>query len=367
MQSGRRWTWCRGRIRAAAGWRGAVLSATALCAVSLLPTCELATKPPKLQSRLIFPSASTSVAVTDLLPANVQVVGSNFRLTLAPATLVTRSLEEMCGAPCASLPWLSVPKPGFTDSIDVAVRLESDIVGATVTGGAIELALTHGLGFDLLHPIGATRTGSLRVSARSGSTVLGTLLIDEPFPHGETLHRTVALQPGDVSSDFILSIMLDSPVGSAIPLDSLVHNATAFGATMTLLHLDASEVRVRLHDKDFSTEQMAVDLSGIDHSVIRRLRGGAARITIDNPFAVTGTFELRLQHEGVEVRRTAQIVPGRNTSRIELSEAELQALLGHTVLLTLSGTVTAPDGYVAVRPTQHIGITTTVELVIEIG
>jgi hypothetical protein len=367
MQPGRGRRYGYGSFRVVERWRSSVSCASAaLCSILLLANCEVATKPPKVESRLMFPSATATFAVTELLPSSVQVVGSNFRIQLPPATLTTRSLAEMCGALCPSLPWLNVPKPGFTDSIEVSLSLDSDLVGVTLTDGALALALTHGLGFDPLHPAGAERTGSLRVSARSGDHVIGTLLIDEPFPSGETLHRTVTLAPGDVTGELALSIMLDSPLGTKVPVDSLLRSNTAFQASMTQFQVDAAEVRVRLIEKPINTEQISVDLSGVEQNVIRRLRGGAARITVDNPFEVSGTFELRLQHSGIDVRRTAQIGPGRSTTRVELTDVELQALLGHSVTMTLSGTVNAAGPFVTVRPGQNIGITTTVELLVEI-
>src|SRR5215210_5680965 len=117
----------RGRICQRSGehavrlWRGTAESwwSPAVCAALLLAACDLPTKPPKLQNRLLLGTETTVVPVTELLPAGVQVVGSTFRVQLASATLVGRSLAEMCGASCIAPPGVQVPKPAFTDSSEV--------------------------------------------------------------------------------------------------------------------------------------------------------------------------------------------------------------------------------------------------------
>jgi hypothetical protein len=371
MQVGRTRVYRRSRERMreqlAAGRSHGHSWAAAVCALLLLASCDVPTKPPKVQNRVLLPVASSAVAVQELLPPSVQLAGTSFRVQLAPATLATRSVAEMCGASCLALPDQPVPKPAFTDSSAVSLSLASDVVGATLSDGAIEVALTHGLEFDPVRPAGAEQNGWIRVSARSGGRVLGTLLIEDPFPPGATLRRTLPVQPGDVDGTVVVSVVLHSPAGAPVPAEWLRSEAAALTGTVTPLQLDAAEARVLVHEKGITVEQPGVDLSGIDAGLIRRVRGGAARITIDNPFAVTGAFELRLQRTGVDVRRTVQLGPNRQTTRIELSDAELHVLLGHALTLTLSGVVSAHNGEVVVRPGQEIGITTSFELVLEIG
>jgi hypothetical protein len=346
-----------------AGWRK-----VALCTVVvLLAACDLPTKPPKLQSRLLLRTESMTVPVSDLLPSSVQVIDSSFHVSLAPATLVGHSLGAVCGSSCVAPPGVQVPKPAFTDSSDVQSSTTSDVVGATLTGGAIEIALTHGLSFDPLHPAGASEAGWIRLSARSGGRVIGTLLIQEPFPSGVTLHRTMPVLPGDVTGDVTVSAVLHSPAGSPVPSEWLRSDATLLAGTVTSLELAAAEARVRVSEQRLSVEGVAVDVTGIDASVIRRVRGGVARITIDNPFAVSGTLELRLERSGAAVQKTLQLMPDQRTIRLELSEAELHTLLGHLLTLSFDGVVAGTSGAVAVRPGQEIGITTSFELVLEIG
>jgi hypothetical protein len=353
----------RGLVRGSVlRWRSALV-----CAGVVLTACDVPTTAPRFQSRLLFPAEPAVLGVAELLPASVQVVGGSFRVQVAPVTLATRSVAALCGATCVVVPGLQVPKPSFTESSAVTLSLASDVAGATLSGGAIDIALTHGLEFDPLRPPGAVENGSIRVSARSAGREVAAVVIDDAFPRGATLRRTLPLTAVEVAGDVVVSVVLYSPAGGPVPSEWLLTDEALVRGTVTPLGLEASEVRVRVHEKPVSLAAVPVDVSGIDDGVIQRVHGGAARVTIDNPFAVTGTFELELRHSGVVVRRTVQLAANRSTTRIELSEAELQLLLGHALTMSLAGVVTAQDGEVAVRPGQEIRIGTSFELVLEIG
>jgi hypothetical protein len=337
-------------------------------ALLLLAACDIPTVVPKLETKLLLPVEATAVGVAALLPSSVQVVDARFRFTTAATAMAPRSLGSMCGTPCVAVQGLTVAKPAFSDSGTAVLSLPVDVTGATLSGGALDIAVTHNLGFDVLRPSGATQQGTLRIIARNSGRVIGTTTIDEAFPSGTTLQRTLAVAPGDVTGDVVVSIVLQSPAGGSAAGDRVrIDTNASLSASLAPATIDASSARVLVQQKQVSIDDVAVDLSAIDDGTSRRVQAGTAVLTIDNPFAVAGTLDVRLVRPGFILTKPVPLAAGHNSARIPLNIDEIRALLGHTLTMSARGPVSSGSGAVSVQPGQKIGIATSIELQLELG
>jgi hypothetical protein len=338
-----------------------------LLAALAVGACDFPTAPPVLQPRFVLPGENTTLGVDQLLPAGVTVAGSNFRLALSPTQLPTRTLAELCGAPCVAAHGMRVPKPAFEATLETTVPTPVDVAGAMLSSGSIRISLTHSFGFDPVRPPGAAQAGSLRLVVVSAGRDVGNVTVTDPFPSGTTLQRTVQLNPGPIGSDLRVRVELVSPAGGTEENHHVQINAdAALAGTATPLTIEVSEATVRVQNREVSVAQTQIDLSGIDQSLRNRVRSGTLTLIMTNPYGVSGTLQLRLIGGGT-VTKSIVVQPNQTVQRIDFTEAELQALLGHNVLLQISGPVSAPAGTVTIRPTDTLTIETRLELTLEIG
>ena len=121
-----------------------------LVTLSVLSGCDLPTEIPLFDVRWVVPIDSTSIPVSDLLPANVALSGGNFLLTVGPVGL-TRTLGVLCAA-CIPLNGFSVPTPAFNISYESGGTLPTDVVSATLASGSISIDIQNNLGFDPIRP-----------------------------------------------------------------------------------------------------------------------------------------------------------------------------------------------------------------------
>jgi propanediol utilization protein len=343
-----------------------VLSATlALGACDYFPT-----EPPRFQPRFILPGESTTLRVAELLPSGVAEAGSNFQLSLSPTAIPTRTLGEICGAPCVAVHGQRVPKPAFVDTFHVTLAMPADVASATLAaGGAVAVAITHNFGFDPLRPPGGAN-GRLMLQVLSGTNVIGNITVTDPFPSGTTLQRTVPLAPGPVSGDLTVRVIIESPAGGTAEANWVTVNTSAsLSGTVTPGQILVSEAGVRVQNKTVSVTDFTIDMSGVDQSLRGRVQRGALIIDVDNPFNVSGTMVLRMIGGTGEIitPRTIQVQPGRTQQRVELSRDDLSLILQSNVTIRVSGSVSGQDGTVTVRPGQVITIDTHFDLTIEIG
>jgi hypothetical protein len=365
-------------LRCSASWRqlrrrqppatGVRLQRGALMlSVLIIGACDFPTAPPVLQPRFVLPGESTTMSVTQLLPADVTVAGSNFRLSIAPVQIPARTLAELCGEPCVAAHGQTVPKPAFEATIETTVPLPADVTAAALAAGSVRVSLMHTFGFDPIRPSGSTAPGSLQLTVLSGGREVGSLTTSDAFPSGAPLDRTIQLTPGAVASDMTVRIRIVSPAGGTADADRVqVNSAATLSGVVTPLTIDVSEATVRVQNRQVSVTQAELDLSGVDQSLRGRVRGGAITVVMNNPYGVGGALQLQLIGGGT-VTKPLNVQPGQSTQRIEFTEAELQSLLGHNVRLQITGPVSAPSGTVTIRPNQTLTIDTRLELTLEIG
>jgi hypothetical protein len=337
---------------------------TLIAAALLAGACDIPTGLPRFEPRFLLPLDRTSVSVAQLLPAGLAADGATFRLDL-PAVTILRTLGQMCGAACLPLQGRTAPKPAFSYAFTTTHVLPGDVLTASLTAGAVQFSATHDLGFDPLRPAGAVEGGQLRITVRSGLRELGSLVISEPFPSGTTLTRTVALASGDISGSVEVEVSLASPAGSSTRID----NTSSLTVTITPTGLPVGEASIVVRDRPISMEPLVVDLSHLEDDLRYRARGGALVLTVENPFAVSGELELRLQApgSGADYRKPVQLVPGQSTVRVPLTGEELSWLLGFEVTVTLTGPVGSGGSPVTVQPGQEARVGTRLELVLGIG
>jgi hypothetical protein len=331
-----------------------------LTAALALAACDFPTAPPVFEPRLVIPEAGTTLSVNQLLPASVTAVGTSFRIDVAQST-VHRTLAQMCGGPCTALAGQVAPKPAFADSFTLALALPADVQSVTLTSGAVVVNLSHSFGFDVLRPHGAATNGTATVTLRNAGRVLGTATIDQPFPSGTAITRTLVLAPGSLTGTIDVTVHLNSPAGGSVRIDP----GTQFAVTATPQQIDVSQAAVRVQNRQVSAAAVTLDLTGIDNAVRNRVRSGAIVLTVDNPLNVAGTLQIQFQGTAV-APKTFHVAPGRSTRRIEFSQQEIRALLGHRVTVHIAGPVTgtATGGIITVTPGQQVTVETLLDLII---
>jgi hypothetical protein len=334
-----------------------------LVAALLATACEFPTATPRFESRFVVPLEQTRMAVSELLPAGVTVVGDAFQVTIGAAA-AQRTLGELCGSPCMLLQGQQAPKPAFTSSFGVGQDLPAEVLGAVITGGTASVTVSHSFDFDPLRPPGATQNGTISITVRSGGVTLGTAAMDQAFPRNTPVTRSVQLS-GRVSGGIEVVVAIVSPASGPV----LINNSAPMSVSVAATVVRASEAEVVVHNRPVAVRPALLDLTGIDDGVRDRVRRGALVLEMANPFAVSGVMQLRLHApaSGADIQRTVQFLPALTTQRIELTEAELKSLLGHSVTATVTGPVTAPGGTITVRPDQQLVLMPRLDVILEFG
>jgi hypothetical protein len=125
---------------------------------------------------------------------------------------------------------------------------------------------------------------------------------------------------------------------------------------------------VRVTDEPLATSAVQLDLGEVDEAVSDRVRSGAVRLRIENPFEVAGTFTLRLAAPGTTIARTLEVAPGTSQARLELTGDEIRSLLGRSdVELSVTGRASSPAAGTAVEPGDEIEVSVRLELVVGTG
>jgi hypothetical protein len=330
-------------------------------ALLALTACEVPTTLPNWDTVWIAPGKSTTIPVASLLPSQVSSApgGEAFLLNVAPVTAAA-SLDAAC-APCSAAGGAVVAPPEFTLAAAASVPLPAEVISATLASGAIDVALRHDFSFDPLRPSESAR-GNVVIDVRSGSTTLTHDTIEgASWAPGTTLTRSVPLVSGAVAGALEVTATLYSPAGDSVKIDG----SQKLTMTVAPSQLLATQAQVRVSDQSIVAEQVDLDLADIDQAVVDHQKGGALLLDITNPFDVTGTLTLTLTAPGGAITRPVALQAGSSTARVELSEAELGAILGRSpVSLSATGSVSAPVGGATVRPSQGVEIASRLELTI---
>lgn len=353
------------------------LAALAGCAFVAL-ACDVPTGLPIWNTVWQVPADSTEVTVASLLPSSVSIVDAGagtkaFSFSL-PAASTSTTLGEACYA-CAAAAGSRVPKPEFTLSDSATVQLPADVVNADIIGGSVDYTLTNGFDFDPLNP-GPTR-GWMRILVTSGSTIVARDSVDGAslaLPSGATVNRSMPLlasrtTPIRVNGPVTLVATLFSPAGDTVT----VNTSEQFSVTAAAHDITISQVAINVPSTSFNPQHTTIDLSGLDRAN-GKITSGAVILTITNPFAVGGSLSLEFSApNGAHVSKAFTLNVGGtgtapSTIRLDLTAAEINSLVGQkNVAITVSGTVSSPNGPVTVTPTERMALTALVEATIVTG
>jgi hypothetical protein len=338
-----------------------------LLAALSVAACDLPTEPPRWEQTWVIPAEPLSVSVAELLPASVTLSedGALFRVATTPVA-VSASLADMCGS-CAALDGTTAPKPGFTATLNAVSPLPGGLLGAALAGGSVEVVLEHDFDFDPLRPSAdpAQRGYLLLTVTSNGALVAGDSISgeDTAFPAGAPLTSSIPVQAVTVSGALELEIRIYSPPGD----EAQIRASDTLGVTMPVTLVDVLEATIHATDLDLgaTVETLEFDL---DESLLDRVRRGALRFDVHNPFQVTGSLELRLDVGARVIDRSVAIEPGDFSRRIELSGTDLRDILGAAaVTVTTTGSVSAAGDMLTVRPSQELVLEPSIEVVLLMG
>lgn len=339
---------------------------SALAAAAVLVTaCEAPTAAPHWDMRWNVPVSGTSISVSSLLPARVSLSPTNtaFIVTVDPVS-ISRTLSQDC-APCAAITGTTAPKPAFSVDQRSAAALPGSLSSAVISGGSIDVAITHNFTFD---PIRVSSTspatqGYLEIIVRSANVIIGQRRL-----HGDTATlaagtrtMSVPLTVGStLGSSVEVQAILVSPAGDARPMDA----SRTITVTATPQNLAVSSANVVVNAQTVSSGATELDLSDVESDISDRLLGGSIILQVNNPFAVSGNMQLSITGPGVSIVRTFSLAPLRNTVTLSFSKAELQSLFGQVLSVNVSGPVsgTLPSRVVSVTPSQVITVDTRLDV-----
>jgi len=338
------------------------LGALVLVTVLGIGACDsIPTSPPRFQTRLLVPGENTTLAVNKLLPTNVTVEGTAFRLTVPATPVPGKTLTAMCAACAGAPPGVPLPKPAFTDSVTTSINLPADVTSATLTSGSVSITLNHNFGFDVIQPAGAPG-GSLVVTIRDATRVLGTTTYTGAFPSGPPLTLNIPFTAGSIAGPLSATARVTSPAATVA-----MNSTGTFGGTATPGPLLVSEARVALVNRQVASDPVSIDLTDIDETLSNHVISGAFVLVMTNPFTTTGNLSLVVTGAAMPISKTISIATGTTTQRIAFTQQELQAMFGRNITITISGPINATGGSLLVRPGQVVSVSTNLDLVFEVG
>ena len=333
-----------------------------------LVACDIPASAPRWQTTWNVPADSTKIGVGELLPTGVTLSPSAdaFQVAVSPVT-VTRRLGDDCSQ-CALANGTTVPKPAFTASATDTTALPAELAAATLVGDTLTLQVNNGFDFDPIRPAAGTY-GTLTLTVKNGTTTIGTLSVSgstSALPAGAiTTFRTPLTGTVVGGAGIRVSLTVVSPAGDPVLMDA---NET-ISATASVGTFSVSQATVTVSSQSITSSAKSIDLTDISSDVANRVQGGALDLTITNPFGVAGPVTLRLTpNGGAAVVKCFSLAAGpSSTSSVAFTGAELQSLLGRSVDMSLTGTVSAPSGTVTITPTQAVSVTTRLQMTLSTG
>lgn len=327
--------------------------------------CEFPTQAPKWHTTWIVPGDNVEIEASSFFPSGVTLSAQEdaFLVSL-PTISFQRTLGEMCGGACQALNGATAPKPAFGATLSASTSLPADVVSAAISGGEIDLHLSHNLSFDPLRP-SATARGSVVITARSGSTVLAQETISgtsNSFAPNTLVRRTLRLSPATVEGPIDVIVTVNSPAGDPVRIDT----SQRLAVQALPGEVRASQARVRFAgSRSVTGSEFDMSMGGIDPELSRNVRSATLHLDVSNPFAVEGTLRLQFRADGETITKTLQLRSGTTAGRVDFTSDEIRSLFDSSeVVLIPSGTFTSPSGVLTVVPGQAIGVDSRLELVV---
>ncbi|MBI3792667.1 MAG: hypothetical protein HY275_17560 [Gemmatimonadetes bacterium] len=346
---------------------GLVLSAA-------LTACEFPTDAPRWQTKWQVPAESASLSVKSFLPANIALNAGNtaFVVSVPAPGAINTTLGAICGASCAAS--ATIPIPAFNNNgspIAGAFSVPATVNSVTVTGGAIDVAVTNGFTFDPIRPPGTVAVGSVRIKLTAGAgafTVADTTIsgTTSPMTAGALSTYRIQLKPGAYPAgtwNYQVTVSCPGSTTTAFisPAQSFSVNPAVVAPGITV-----SKATVVVTNQAVSDSSAAFDLSNTKFSSNALQQVGVV-LAINNPFQVSSAYSLTLSAPGVApVTKALTIPPAANdstptasSSTIVFTPAEFSPFLGHAgVRLKYSGTINGggAGNTVGVRPSHVLGI-----------
>lgn len=337
-------------------------------ALTGLVACDFPTESPLWDQTWVVPVESIVVRATDLLPEGVDVNEDTTAFTAeTPEATIRVTLAEVC-TQCLLLNGLRTRKPEFGDTVTTETTLPSELVSATLAGGAFDVVVGHNLNFDPLRPSSdpAAPRGYLVFRFSSNGTVVAYDSIsgdDTAFPGGTTLTPDVPVRPVEVSSSIVLDVYVYSPEGDSVTVEAL----DTAGLTLRPSIVEISQVTVEASSTTIDPVRTTMDFSGVDSTAIEHVQSGALLVDVDNPWNVTGTLDVILDPPDPAIERSLTLRPGTYQDRLEFSASEQRALLDAGVVGVEATGSFGSTGPIVVTPAQALVVDGNLELVVLIG
>jgi hypothetical protein len=349
-----------------------------------LGACELPTSAPKWQTKWEVPAESTTVGVSNFLPAGVTLAapGGPLLVTVPTPAPITTSLGTICGALCAAT--ATIPIPAFNNAgspVSGSFALPAAVNSAIIVGGGfIDVAVTNNFSFDPLRPPGTAVRGSFRLKLTNGAVTVADTTIDgsiAALTPGVPASFHIALRPGTIGGGTLAYQATVTCPGSASTAAINPAHTFVVGPSVAAPGIPLLGASVALVSQAFSDSSAAFDMSqlDVDSSAVQAF---ALVLRIRNPFTVAGAFNATLSAPGVvPATHSLSLTPAisdssvsNSVSVVNFTAAEFRRFLGHSgVRLKFAGTVTGtgPGNTVGVQASKKLNLQANLRTTLTVG
>lgn len=327
-------------------------------AAALFAGCKIP-EAPEWDVGLAVPFSSDPIAISDFLPASVQVVdvGGQPVFQVDPqADSVEYTLGQMCSA-CGALQGIQVPVPSFEYEDSLDVNFPADLFSVEIVAAQFTLRVYNGLNFDPLRP-GAGGYVALALRDIASGTLVDSAFIDgatESLPSGTTRQLVFALSSLTLSEGVRIYFHVWSPAdGQTVVIDNGLRIELA--ATLDQLQVGAVTAVV---DGESLDESFFVDVDqDLRDEIAERVQAAEYEIELIHSLEIAGSLAISIAGSPAdlfsgdplrEVRLSSlNFAPGvKQTGELTPEQVQLIAdfadvYLGY--LGTASGTRTGPQG-----------------------
>jgi len=350
---------------------GPIRLAGALVIAALISIgCEIPTDLPAVETRWIVPTEETRFGVNELLPGDVSFTtdSSAFIVNFTPIAF-SETLGDLC-PPCALADGMLAPKPPFVATLGSQIDFPPEVSAFTVLDGDVVFDVFNGTNFDPIRPASGV-FGSLTLTVRDDADgdVLATLVIDgaaTAFAPTSTLTRSLALDPTDVNGSLVAEILVNSPAGDPITINS----SDSVAVTVTPVNIRVAGVTIDVANRSVDLDPTTLDLEDIDQDIEDRVVSGSFNVDVTNPFGIGADLQLTITGPTITtIQKSAPITAlPTSTVTIAFTIAELRSMLGEPDI-TLSGgaTVSAAANVITVTPGQELILSANLDLILRIG